>query len=95
MSILSEGLSSVQSLTAQIEKLQALDPNDPATVETAQLMLQQNFNSMLDNLLSNNDDDDDDNSGIDPFNFLTNNPNQLASNNIGLQNLVGIDYSSL
>ena len=72
MSTLMNGINNVYSLTAQIDSLRSLSqPNldDPETIKYA---LEQNFNQMLENLVSSTDDDDDHHEN-DYFSFLMSN----------------------
>jgi|GEM_PF-1777409 len=77
MSTLMDGINNAQSLTAQINALRSLDRSkidDPAAIKYA---LEQNFNQMLNDLVSATSDNDDKEDGGDYFSFLTS--NQQAS----------------
>jgi|GEM_PF-4786645 len=78
MSILMDGISSVNSLTLQINSLSksgAIENYDPKAVE---YLLEQNFNQMLEKLLASADSDDDDDESIDPFSFMITDPSTLS-----------------
>lgn len=73
MSTISDGLSSVNALTTQINALkeQSTSSTTTPTADEALLSIEQNFNSMLNDLIytsKNDDDDDDSNSAI--FDYL-------------------------
>ena len=76
---LTEGINNAYSLTAQINKLRAMQESgnyDPKAVEYA---LQQNFSAMLDGLITASDDKDDDDNSIDPFFFMIESNNQAIA----------------
>ncbi|MBU0672311.1 MAG: hypothetical protein KJ732_04695, partial [Candidatus Margulisbacteria bacterium] len=76
---LMDGINNVYSLGAQIQGLQSLKGTSPENPEAAKLVLQQNFNQMLDDLISSSDDNDDDEENFfDPF-VSHNTTDQLAS----------------
>jgi hypothetical protein len=86
-----DGVNSVNSLTAQINALQAAEKAGAKDADAMQLILAQNFNKMLDDLVSSSGDtDDDDDKGIDPFSFLTGSnqtyAEQLMRQNEGAKN---------
>lgn len=79
MSILMDGINNAYSLTGQINGLQSLNQqgmDNPAMIKYA---LAQNFNQMLENLISSTNEDDDDKN--DFFSFFT------ASNQASLRSL--------
>ena len=77
------GINSINSLSTQIAALQSGQEVDP---ESIQLTLQQNFNDMLDGLISSsNDDDEDDDSSFDPFLLMNNSNVQIENNPLALQ----------
>jgi len=83
MSTLMSGINSINSLSTQIAALQSGQEVDP---ESIQLTLQQNFNDMLDGLISSsNDDDEDDDSSFDPFLLMNNSNVQIENNPLALQ----------
>jgi len=77
---LTEGIDNAYALTAQINKLRAMQQSnqtyDPKAVEYA---LQQNFSTMLDGLITGSDNDDDNDSSIDPFSFMEQSNNQMIA----------------
>lgn len=79
---LTEGIDNAYALTAQINKLRAMQESgqkyDPKAVEYA---LQQNFSTMLDGLLATSDDNnnDNDNNSIDPFSFMNQSNQQMIA----------------
>jgi hypothetical protein len=102
--------SNIQSLTNQIEQLKqngalAAGSNGAVTPDTFILQTQQNFNSMLNNLMGPaNSDDQNNSSASDPFASLTNDQTlqlqiqQLTSGTSstasGSQNLVTLDQTA-
>ncbi len=77
---LTKGIDNAYALTAQINKLRAMQESgqtyDPKAVEYA---LQQSFSTMLDGLISASDNDDDDDNSIDPFSFMIDSNNQALA----------------
>jgi len=69
MSALMDGISSINSLSAQIAKIQSGEQVDPDTIKLA---LQQSFNDMLTNLVSTSNDDEEDDDSFDPFSLMMN-----------------------
>ncbi|MFH1684554.1 MAG: hypothetical protein ABIA67_06705 [Candidatus Margulisiibacteriota bacterium] len=81
MSILMNGISNAQALTAQINGLQSLSESNLDDPEVLKYALEQNFNKMLNDLISSTNDDEDDEEKNDPFSFFT------SSNQASLQSL--------
>jgi len=77
MSILMDGISNVNALSGQISNLQALSGQDLEDPKILEFALQQNFNQMLEDLISSTNDNDDDEEKSDPFSFII--PNQQTS----------------
>ncbi|MBU0501983.1 MAG: hypothetical protein KJ811_01900 [Candidatus Margulisbacteria bacterium] len=75
MSILTDGLNNVYSLTAQINNLRSMDPANLTDPKELTYALQQSFNQMLNSLISstNKSSDDEDDKTNDYFSFLTSN----------------------
>jgi hypothetical protein len=101
--------TNIENLTAQISALQSQQNSSTASTSgTASadafiLQTQQNFNSMLNNLMGSTGSDDQDNSSSsDPFASLTNDQTLQAqiqklsntSSNTGTQNLTTLDQNS-
>ncbi len=97
MTSISDGLSNIEAINAQIAALQqnggtsgtaATSASDP---EAFILQTQQNFNTMLTNLMSETKNDTGDNSSSDPFASLISNQNLqtqlVTSGNSGLTSL--------
>ncbi|MBN2058407.1 MAG: hypothetical protein JW782_06395 [Candidatus Saganbacteria bacterium] len=78
MANLMDGISNVNSLTTQIEQLRAMQKDGTVDPKAIQYALGQNFNTMLDNLVSASEDDDD-NGNFDPFSFMTDYNNAVQS----------------
>jgi hypothetical protein len=81
MSLLMDGINNVYALTAQINGLKAADQagiEDPARIRYS---LEQNFNQMLNNLISSTNDDEEDEESNDYFSFFT------TTNQASLQSL--------
>ena len=80
MSSLMDGINNAYSLTAQINSLRSAGQpslDDPDTIKYA---LAQNFNQMLNDLISSTNDDEDEDDKHDPFSFfMTNNQASLQS----------------
>ena len=107
MSSTYDGLSNVEAITAQISALQAQQNSSPAGLSgTAApsafiLQTQQNFNSMLQSLMTPTDDSGDQSGSSDPFASLTNDQSlQMQIQNLsnpsasGAQNLTTLDQTS-
>lgn len=71
MSILMDGINNAQSYTAQINSLQSLNQTTIDDPKVFQYALEQNFNRMLEDLISSTNDDDDDDNESDPFAYFT------------------------
>lgn len=74
MSILMDGVNSVNSLTAQINKIKSNELGDETLMDPSliQYTLEKNFNQMLEDLLSSSREDEDEEKNNDPFSFLIN-----------------------
>ena len=86
MSSITDGISSVNSLTTQISSLKENAANAKASADPNAVIfnLQQNFNEMLNELVSSSDQDKEKEQS-DPFSFLFTNY-QTEINNINKQN---------
>lgn len=81
MSILMDGINNAYSLTAQINALQSLNQSNMDDPDKIKYALEQNFNKMLNDLISSTDDEDDEDNENDYFSFL------MSSNQASLQSL--------
>jgi hypothetical protein len=77
-----DGISSVNSLTSQINGLSkagSLENYNPKAIE---YLLEQNFNQMLEKLVASADSEDDkDEDSFDPFSFMTTDLSKLSIDN--------------
>jgi hypothetical protein len=81
MSTLMDGINNIYSINSQINNLQSLSAQNPDDPEAIRYALEQNFNQMLNNLISSTNDDDDDDNNDDYFSFFT------TTNQASLQSL--------
>jgi len=82
MSSLMDGISNVNSITAQINSLNSKELieeglQDPQMIKYT---LEKNFNQMLNDLLSTSNDDEDEDESSDPFSFLLNSNQAYVDN---------------
>lgn len=87
MTTLMDGINKATALTSQINDLRSAENSAYQDPETFQLTLQQNFNSMLQDLISatgNSNDEDDEKS--DSNNLFA---NLLANNQVNVDNMLG------
>ncbi|OGB86758.1 hypothetical protein A3H38_03940 [candidate division WOR-1 bacterium RIFCSPLOWO2_02_FULL_46_20] len=87
MSALMAGISKAASFTTQINDLRSVENTGPQDPGTFQLALQQNFNTMLQDLISaTSDNNKDDDRKSDSNNLFA---NLLANNQVNVDNLLG------
>ncbi len=101
MNSISDGLSNIEAINAQIAALQqtggtSSTANSAAnTPDTFILQTQQNFNTMLTNLMSDSDSDSGDSGATDPFASLISNQNlQTQLTTAGNSGLTTLNQSS-
>ena len=90
MSTLMDGVNNAYSLTAQINSLKALDQSKIDDPNAVKYVLEQNFNKMLNDLVSATSDNDDEEDGGDYFSFLTSN-NQASLQSLQAQGILDVD----
>ena len=90
MSSLMDGINNAYLLTAQINALKAQSQTSTNNPETIKVALEQNFNKMLDDLISSTDDDKKKEEDI--FSFFTD-TNQTSLKNLPAQGIPDMSSS--
>ena len=81
MSTLTDGINNAYALTAQINALQKQGRSSIKDPNAINYVLEQNFNQMLNDLISSSNDEEDEQDKYDPFSFF------ITSNQASLQSL--------